>query len=46
MAWLNDGLLARSAMPIDQVVDSVVDELLCDCGGKAEDDIVLMGIEF
>jgi len=46
MAWLKEGLLARRALPIDQVVDSVVDELLCDCGGKAEDDVVLMGIEF
>ncbi|MGQ9648688.1 MAG: PP2C family protein-serine/threonine phosphatase [Phycisphaerae bacterium] len=46
MVWLKEALLARSAIPINQVVDSVVDELLCDCGGKAEDDIVLMGIEF
>jgi len=46
MERLRDSLTQRRSMPIDAAVHSVVDELLSACDGMAEDDIVLMGVEF
>lgn len=46
MERLRASLLSRRAISVEQAVNAVVDELLAECDGFAEDDIVLMGIEF
>jgi len=46
MSRLRGSLLDRRAAPIGETVKSVVEELLHECDGMADDDIVLMGIEF
>jgi phosphoserine phosphatase RsbU/P len=46
MERLRKALIERQSMNVTEVVDAVVEELLGECDGMADDDIVLMGIEF
>lgn len=46
MHRLAEEVASRRSRPLQETVDSVVDELLAECGGAAHDDIVLFGIEF
>jgi phosphoserine phosphatase RsbU/P len=46
MKRLEEAIADRQLAPIDETVNSVVEELLAERGGSADDDIVLMGVEF
>jgi phosphoserine phosphatase RsbU/P len=43
---LSQKIAERHKAPLNFLVTSVVDELISDCGGRVDDDLVLMGIEF
>lgn len=46
MEQFRGSLAAKAGMPITETVEAVIDELLVARGGRLEDDVVLLGVEF